>query len=284
MDSDLKLLCVLAHPDDESLGTGGILAKYGAEGIATYLITATLGERGRIGGERPGAEVAAPIRSRELERAAERLGVREVVRLGYHDGDLDRADPVEATARIAAHVRRLRPQVVVTFPADGAYGHVDHIAISQLTGAAMVAAADPGLVAPSGVDLPPAPHAVSKLYWMAWTESAWAAYQHAFGRLVFRVDGVERQAVPWPDWSITTTIDTSAHWRQVWSAVQCHESQLAGYQPLADLPEHLHEGLWGQQEFYRVFSRVNGGRAHESDLFEGLRGERALASPPPNRG
>jgi len=273
MDRDLRLLCVLAHPDDESLGTGGILAKYGAEGIATHLITATLGERGRIGNERPGAEVAAPIRRRELERAAERLGVREVNLLGYHDGDLDRADPVEAIARIAAHVRRIRPQVVVTFPADGAYGHVDHVAISQLTSAALVAAADPGLVAPPGVELPAATHAVSKLYWMAWTESEWAAYQFAFGRLVFRVDGVERQAVPWPDWSITTTIDTRAHWRQIWSAVQCHESQLAGYQALAGLPEDLHEALWGRQEFYRVFSLVNGGRAREDDLFAGLRGE-----------
>jgi len=269
--SDLRLLCVLAHPDDESLGTGGILAKYAAEGIGTYLVTATLGERGRIGEERPGAEVAAPIRRRELECAAKRLGVREVALLGYHDGDLDRADPVEAVAKIAGHVRRFRPQVVVTFPADGSYGHVDHVAVSQLTGAALVAAADPRLVAPPGVDLPETPHAVSKHYWLAWSEPAWAAYQHAFGKLVHRVDGVERQAMPWADWSITTTIDTSAYWRQIWSAVQCHESQLAGYRPLAELPEHLHEGLWGRQELYRVWSRVNGGRQPESDLFAGLR-------------
>lgn len=262
---------MLAHPDDESLGTGGILAKYGAEGVATHVVTATLGERGRIGEERPGAAIAAPIRRRELERACERLGVRELSLLGYHDGDLDRAESVEAVAKIAAHVRRIRPQVVVTFAADGGYGHVDHIAISQLTGAALVAAADPELAAPPGVDLPVRTHAASKLYWMAWNGSAWAAYQHAFGELVFRADGVERQAVPWTDWSITTLIDTSDHWRTVWAAVQCHESQLAGYKPLAELPEEHHLGLWGQQTFYRVWSRVNGGRTPETDLFAGLR-------------
>ena len=46
---ELRLMCVLAHPDDESLGTGGTLAKYAAEGVATYLVTATRGERGRFG-------------------------------------------------------------------------------------------------------------------------------------------------------------------------------------------------------------------------------------------
>ncbi len=271
MTDELRLLCVLAHPDDESLGVGGILAKYGTEGVATHLVTATLGERGRIGGERPGAAIAGPIRRRELERAAARLGVRELSLLGYHDGDLDRVDSLEAVAKIAAHVRRIRPQVVVTFAADGSYGHVDHIAISQLTGAALVAAADPDLSAPAGVELPARTHAVSKLYWMAWSESTWAAYQHAFGKLVFKADGVARQAVPWTDWSITTTIDTRAHWQTVWSAVQCHESQLAGYEALAELPEEHHLGLWGKQTFYRVWSLVNGGRETETDLFAGLR-------------
>ena len=77
--------------------------------------------------------------------------------------------------------------------------------------------------------------------------------------------------MPWPDWAITTVIDTRDVWPTVWRAVSCHESQMAAYEQLKDLsPEH-HEALWGRQSFYRVFSTVNGGRARETDLFEGIR-------------
>jgi LmbE family N-acetylglucosaminyl deacetylase len=268
----LRLLCVLAHPDDESLGCGGTLAKYAAEGVETYLVTATRGERGRIGADRPGPEIAGPIRERELRAAAEVLGIRELALLGYLDADLDRADALEASSKIAALVRRIRPQVVVTFGADGSYGHVDHVAISQLTTAGVVAAADPTFVAAAGVELPATAHRVSKLYWMAWNAAAYAAYQYAIdGELIARVDGVERRAVPWPDWSITARIDTRAHWETVWRAVSCHASQIANYGRIGELPPELHEGLWGNQSFYRVWSLVNGGRRREHDLFEGLR-------------
>lgn len=275
MSEPLRLMAVLAHPDDESLGTGGTLARYAAEGIATYVVTATRGERGRFrehrdGDQHPGPEQLGRIREAELRAAAQVLGVREVSVLGYMDGDLDRADPREAVARIAAHVRRVRPQVVVTFAHEGAYGHPDHIAISQLTTAAMVAAANPGHD-PGGAAGSVVPHAVSKLYYIAWPEAAMAAYQAAFKKLVSTVDGVERQAQPWPDWAITTFVDTRAYWPTVWRAVTCHDSQVANYGRLAQLaPEH-HEALWGWQSFYRVFSGVNGGRRRETDLFEGLR-------------
>jgi LmbE family N-acetylglucosaminyl deacetylase len=106
---------------------------------------------------------------------------------------------------------------------------------------------------------------------MAWPPAKWEVYQAAFKKLVSTVDGVERQAAPWPDWAITTVIDTEAHWSTVWKAVQCHESQMAVYGPLAELSEEHHKGLWGTQEFYRVMSLVNGGRERETDLFEGLR-------------
>jgi LmbE family N-acetylglucosaminyl deacetylase len=268
----LRLLCVLAHPDDESLGCGGVLAKYAAEGVDTYLLTATRGERGRIGLERPGAEIAGPIRERELRCAAEVLGVREVRLLGYLDGELDRVSPAEGTARIAAHVRALRPHVVVTFAAEGGYGHPDHIAVSQLTGAGLVAAADASYSPPAGVELPAASHRVSKLYWMAWSDEVFRAYERAIGsRLVARVEGVERRPAPWPEWALTTRVDTRAHWRTVWRAVGCHESQLPGYGGLAGLADEEHETLWGRQSFYRVWSLVNGGREAEDDLFAGLR-------------
>ena len=268
MPSKLRLLAVLAHPDDESLGFGGLLAKCAAEGISTHLVTATLGEKGRIGTERPGAAIVAPVREAELRRAAEVLGVADVALLGYLDGELDRVEAAGAVAKLAAHVRRVRPQVVVTFGADGAYGHPDHIAISQLTGAALVAAAAPG-PDPDGAAAPG--HRVDKLYWMAMTERDWRIYQEAFGELVSRVDGVERRATAWPDWAVTTVIDTRAHWRTVWQAVQCHASQISGYGKLVDYPLERHPELWGSHSLYRVFSTVGVSRTIESDVFEGLR-------------
>jgi LmbE family N-acetylglucosaminyl deacetylase len=265
----LKLMCVLAHPDDESLGMGGTLARYAHEGIETYLVTATRGERGRFGDakERPTPEVLAKTREEELLAAARRLGVKEVRFLDYLDGDLDRADPAEAIAKIVRHLRRIRPQVVVTFGPEGGYGHPDHIAICQFATAAAVCAADPDYGTPDGMR----PHRMSKLYYMAPTEARWKAYQSAFKELKSTVDGVERRATPWPDWAVTTRIDSSAHWQIVWDAVLCHKTQLSIYSKLQHLSEDHHRGLWGTQEFYRVFSGVNGGRRLETDLFEGLR-------------
>lgn len=250
-------MCVLAHPDDESLGFGGTLAKYAREGVETYLVTATRGERGRFGdaAERPAPEVVGEAREAELRAAAAVLGVREVALLGYLDGALDQADPVEAQARIAEHLRRVRPHVVLTFGPDGAYGHPDHIAISQFTTAA-VASSNAG---------------VSKLYYLAWSRTKWDAYQGALKRLVSRVDGVERQANPWPEWAITTVIETGDVSTTVWDAVRCHRTQMSIYRGLAELPAELHRGLWGTQEFYRAMSVVNGGRRRETDVFEGLR-------------
>ena len=253
-------MSILAHPDDESLGTGGALAKYAAEGIATYVVTATRGERGRFsdGGARPADDVVGRTREAELHAAANELGVREVAILGYPDGALDGVDPVRAQQAIADQICRVQPHVVLSFGPEGAYGHPDHIAISQLTTAAIVQAAGRGW-------------AVSKLYHIAWGAPTWAAYQSALKKLTSTVDGVERQVVPAPDWGISTRIDTSAVWPTVWRAVQCHKTQMSIYKNLETLPPEHHLSLWGAQEYYRVFSRVNGGRAREEDLFEGLR-------------
>ena len=85
------------------------------------------------------------------------------------------------------------------------------------------------------------------------------------------VDGIARQANPWPDWAVTTEIDTSAYWPVVWKAVCCHQTQMSIYGQLEQLAEEQQRALWGSQEFYRVYSAVNGGRKMETDLFEGLR-------------
>jgi LmbE family N-acetylglucosaminyl deacetylase len=261
-------MCVLAHPDDESLGTGGVLAKYAAEGIETHLVTATRGERGWAGDPKddPGLEALGKLREAELRCAAQSLGVRELNWLDYVDGDLDQAIPSEAVAKIVGHFRRVRPQVVVTFGPEGAYGHPDHIAICQFTTAATLCAADPNYPANG---LPP--FAVSKLYYMVPTTAELKAYQSVFGDQVMHVDGVDRRGAGWQDWAITTLVDTQDYWTTVWKAVSCHRTQLPAYGALENLPEEHHRALWGSRSYYRAYSTVNGGRKVERDLFEGLR-------------
>jgi hypothetical protein len=84
------------------------------------------------------------------------------------------------------------------------------------------------------------------------------------------VDGEHRRPIAWPEWMITTRIDTADWWRTCWDAIACHRSQLPAYDNLLALPEAQHRALWGNQGFYRVFSLVNRGRALEQDLFERL--------------
>lgn len=262
MPDPLRLMCILAHPDDETLGFGGTLAAYAAEGIETYVLTATRGERGWFGeaDANPGLHALGRLREAELRAATSVLGVRELSLLDYIDGDLDDAPAAEVIARIAEQIVRVRPQVVLTFGHDGIYGHPDHIAISQLTAAAIVAAAN----MPGG-------HVVQKFYQRVASGRFLETYEAAFGELVMTTDARERRAPPWPDWAITTRIDARPHWRRVWEAVRCHTTQLPFYERLAGLSDDHHERMWGTQEFYRVFSLVNGGRASERDLFEGLR-------------
>ncbi len=269
MANELKLMCVLAHPDDESLGNGGILAKYAAEGIKTYLVTATRGERGWFGDEReyPGVEAFGKVRENELLDAAEVLDIRYVDFLDYMDGDLDQVRPAEAIAKIAGHLRHVRPDVVVTFGPYGGYGHPDHIAISQFTTAAIVEAANPDSLYYRDL----APHSVSKLYYMAESEEMFGVYQAVFGELVMHIDGVRRGAVIWPAWSASARIDTWDHWCTVARAIGCHHTQAPAYHILEQLSESQRRMLWGTQSYYRAFSLVNGGRQVEADLFEGLR-------------
>jgi LmbE family N-acetylglucosaminyl deacetylase len=238
--------------------------------VKTYLVTATRGEWGWLDDpeDYPGPQALGAIREIELENAARVLGLEEFVLLDYCDGELAGADPFKVVEKIVKHLRRVKPHVVVTFDPNELYGHPDHIAICQLTTAAIIAAADPSYH--SSEDFPP--HHVSKLYYMVLTQEALAAYQAAFGELVMHIDGEVRQAVGWEPWAITTCIDTSDYWEQVWEAISSHCSQLPGYEVLRDLPDEHHRNLWGTQSYYRAFSLVNGGQETEDDLFAGLRG------------
>ena len=95
----------------------------------------------------------------------------------------------------------------MTFGPDGAYGHPDHIAISQFTAAAIVCAADPGYAIDGST-----PHRVSKFYYRVWTQPEFDVYQAVFGEQVMTIDDVGRRPVPWQEWAITTRIDTGAYW------------------------------------------------------------------------
>ena len=185
MNKKLKLLAVLAHPDDESLGFGGTLAKYAAEGVETCLVTATRGEAGRLGSFGKSGEPleVGRVREAELHAAGAVLGIREVSILGFPDGAVDQVPASIAISAIVSHIRQIQPAIIVTFGPDGGYGHPDHIAISQFTTAAALCAADSGYCADDGQPTVSSPHRVAKLYYLSWRRNKWDAYQAAFRKL-----------------------------------------------------------------------------------------------------
>lgn len=269
MSDALKLLAILAHPDDESLGVGSTLAKYAAEGVGTYLICATRGERGWTGDEKdnPGLTALGKIREAELRCAANTLNIKQVYFLDYLDGDLDQADAQEAIKKIAAIIREVRPQVALSFGPDGIYGHPDHIAISQFAAGACTLAADSSYL--DGKRLPS--HRVSKFYYFVNDWNLTKNYSGVFGEIRMEVDGAVRSLTAWEDWMYTTVIDGSGHWRTALAAVNCHQSQISIYGGLNDLPDEKSITLWGKRTYYRAFSLVNGGRNLEMDFFAGIK-------------
>ena len=145
MADNLTLMAVHAHPDDEASSTGGVLAKYSAEGVRTVVVTCTNGEFGDApGGIKPGEEghdeqEVAEIRLAELRESAKLLGVTDLELLGYHDSGMVEWDykgrpdafcnvPLaDVAARIGGLIERYRPQVVVTYDPEGGYEHPDHV-------------------------------------------------------------------------------------------------------------------------------------------------------------
>jgi len=231
---------------------------------------ATRGERGWQGPaeENPGLDQLGRIRERELLTAAMMLGVREVNFLDYIDGDLNRANPAEAVEKITHLIRRVRPQVVITFDPLGAYGHPDHIAIQQFSMAAVMAAADCDYQDPGGCGV----HRVAKVYYMVDTQAVVDLVKELWGGITYDVNGVTRQHTAWPDWAITTRVDASAYWDVGMEAIACHETQVKDIiDGMRDLP-HTHDPrILTVQNYYRAMSLVNGAAKIETDLFEGLR-------------
>ena len=128
------LLAVLAHPDDESMGAGGLIVRHTRNDVMVHLVCATRGEQG-WGGKPAGArpEDIAEIRMGEMEAAAIALAMAGVEIWDYPDGGVDKCDHTEITQRVWQAITTLRPGAVVTWGPDGGYGHPDHIAIGNCT-------------------------------------------------------------------------------------------------------------------------------------------------------
>src|SRR6185312_4602378 len=159
------IMGIFAHPDDESFGMAGTLARATMQGYPAAIVCATRGEVGEIADPALATpENLGQVREAELRAACAAVGVHDVSFLDYIDGQLADANEDEAVGRIVGHLRRFRPTVVVTFSANGGYGHPDHMAIHRYTLAAVQAAADPARY-PEQIAGGLAPHRVRKVYY-----------------------------------------------------------------------------------------------------------------------
>jgi mycothiol conjugate amidase Mca len=284
MPEPLTLMAVHAHPDDEAIGTGGVLARAAAEGIRTVLVTCTGGEVGEINPDtRVAVEDLGPVRERELREACAVLNVTHLELLGYRDSGMAgtsdnnhpdsfaQADLDDATARLVELVRTYRPSVIVTYDESGFYGHPDHINAHRIATRAYELAGDPEHRSPSGHQ----PWEPAKLYYTVVSRSAVAEFGARLRDAGIEPplsDGVESDEPSWgtPDELVTTVVDVSAHVGQKRQALYCHATQMGPEVFFAKLPEPLFDQIFARESFQLVRSRV-AAATPETDLFAGLR-------------
>ena len=273
MCAQLSLLAVFAHPDDESFGVGGTLAKYASEGVEVSLVVATSGEAGEISDPslaRP--DNLGQVRRQELQCAADTLGVRNLRVLGYPDGRLADVDWEEAEGRLVAIIRELRPNVVLTFDPLGVYGHPDHITVHRLTLTACQSAGDPDQYRDQVSRW--APYAPQKLYFRAIPRRVMhlMADRVHLVRAGLGLDPIETDHLATPDELVTTVIDVADYSDVKLRAIQCHRTQLGGGGNAADMwPRDLMREFL-LREYFSLFGRqVSPGEPLETDLFAGLR-------------
>ena len=289
-----SLLFVHAHPDDECLPTGVTIAKYAAEGAHVTVVTCTRGEAGEIVTDElkhladAGPDALGEHRVTEMAAAAEALGLTDHRWLGgagrWRDsGMIDtpenddprcfwRADVDEATAELTRIVREVRPQVVVTYDANGDYGHPDHIQAHRVTHAAVDAAADPARYPDAGE-----PWRVAKVYSTAFPKSVLAAgFEHfkASGDETFAaMESVDDMGFGTPDELVTTRISAPEHLDRKYAAMNAHRSQIDPNGVFFSLPEDVAREGWGAEHY--ILLRGERGPAgdaegRETDLFAGI--------------
>jgi LmbE family N-acetylglucosaminyl deacetylase len=274
--SSKRLLFSLAHPDDESFGSGPFIAKCAAEGVAVSLICATNGDVGTVSPEKlAGHKSIADLRLGELDCAAQILGLAEVVKFGYRDSGmmhspdnqhpaaLWQAEEEVLTEQVIEVMERFRPQVVITFNKFGGYGHPDHIKIQQATVRAFN-------------KLKGKPEAPQKLYYTAFPTAL-----IRFGVTLMRVLGRDPRrmgvnkdldfvAVLDAVEPVHTRVKTLPYVDVGLQASACHASQSSprtGF-PLA---RFLTKRALATATFTRVEPPPSPGGAIEQDVFEGVR-------------
>jgi LmbE family N-acetylglucosaminyl deacetylase len=155
------LLISFAHPDDETVLTGGLIAQLTNRGVPVALAVATRGEAGKVGDPPVCAtNDLGVVREAELARAATILGLTDLTLFGYGDRELAGAPVDMIRQQLVRLLRTRRPRVVVTFDPNGSNLHPDHVAISRFTSDAIAAAADPRWFPDEGE-----PHCVGRLLW-----------------------------------------------------------------------------------------------------------------------
>jgi LmbE family N-acetylglucosaminyl deacetylase len=273
-----RLLICYAHPDDEAFGLGAFIARIVAEGVEVSLICGTNGDAGTVAPERlNGYNSIAELRLAELDCAAAVLGFKEVVKFGYRDSgmmqntekdhpdSLWQAQTAEVAAKIADVIRRIRPQVVITFDPYGGYGHPDHIKMHLGTHAALELLKDD-------------PALPQKLYY-----SVFPKEMVQLGVRMMRLSGRDPRkmgvngdldfvAVIENAQPVTALIDVGdARYRQIGEkAAACHASQIS---PRTQFPlfRMIGRALSAKQRFCRVIPPVAPGEPLEYDLFTRVR-------------
>jgi mycothiol S-conjugate amidase len=284
MSSPLSLLTVHAHPDDEASKGAPTIARYKEEGVRTTLVCCTGGEAGDILNpalDRPEvrADLAA-VRARELKRSADVIGYDEVVLLGYHDSGMPEtpvnerpdnfanADLDEAVGRLVEAIRRVRPQVIVTYGDDQqGYPHPDHLRVHDITLPAWERAGDPEWYPDAGEPWTP-----SKLYYTVWSRARLVAMHEKFVELElespFTPEWFER---PSHDHRITTIIDVTPWYDVRWEALLAHETQVDPASPFwFGLPREVSRTIHPYDDYILAESRVPT-ELPEDDLFAGVR-------------
>jgi N-acetyl-1-D-myo-inositol-2-amino-2-deoxy-alpha-D-glucopyranoside deacetylase len=283
----LGLMCVHAHPDDEVIGTGGILSRARTEGHRTAVVTCTGGELGEIVGEGMDPEEIRPrlaeVRLAELTAALDILDAGPPRLLGYRDsgmvgteGNDDpasfwQADFDEAVGRLVEEIRAFRPDVLVTYDAYGLYGHPDHIQAHRVALVAAEACAAPALYPERG-----APWTIRKVYLSTIPKSFIAMVNReltARGLPSPFGEDTDPAKIPLgtPDELVTASVDVSAHLDRKQRALRAHRSQIGPESFFLNVPEEMAAAAFGTEWFIRQRSHVSA-TGTEDDLLAGLPG------------
>ena len=277
-----SLLAVFAHPDDETFGGGGLLARYAAEGVRVSMVCATRGEVGEISDPSLATrENLGEVRERELRDACRVLGIEEPIILGYRDSGMagtsdnanprafSQADQEEVVEKVVEIIRREQPDVVVTFDPNGGYGHPDHIRIHQATLEAFSAAGDPARF-PHQISFGLAPHQPVRLYYVAFPRSMTRDLIDAMKAADIQSDftTMDPEQFGVPDEELTTVLDVGAYAEIKERAARCHRTQIEGDQFFPWLPPALRQRFLSTEYLIRAEPPFSHGRdATEVDLF-----------------